>query len=193
MSLTFSKYADLSTVIPRDKMSMSRVTPCHTILTLVSPDAQGHVTQATPRCARCQVSASPGITSSTTRASRRGMKKYQAVIRLNNTATNSSFSDMSTLNLTNLDESRPEIDLSGAVTPVTYYTLDSRRLASRHQKHQDERKLYHATKQFNLNVEKGLKILQEGGFVDETPESVAKFLFRQERLSKKQIGKFKLH
>ena len=31
--------------------------------------------------------------------------------------------------------------------------------------------------------------MQEGGFVDETPESVAKFLFRQERLSKKQIGK----
>ena len=171
---------------------MSRHTMSH-MLTLVSPDAQGLVTQATPRCARCQVSASPSLTSSTTRASRRGMKKYQAVIRLNNTATNSSFSDMSTLNLTSLDESRPEIDLSVAVTPVTYYTLDSRRLATRHQKHQDERKLYHATKQFNLNVEKGLKILLEGGIVDETPESVAKFLFRQERLSKKQIGKFKLH
>ena len=71
--------------------------------------------------------------------------------------------------------------------------INSRRLARRHQKHQDKRKLYHATKQFNLNLEKGLKILQEGGFVDETPESVAKFLFRQERLSKKQIGKFKLH
>ena len=169
------------------------VSHTHTIVTLVSADAQGNVTQATPRCARCQVSASPALTGSTTRASRRGMKKYQAVIRLNNTANNSSFSDMSTLNLTNLDESRPEIDLSGAVTPVAYYTLDSRRLASRHQKNQEERKLYHATKQFNLNVEKGLKILMEGGFVDETPESVAKFLFRQERLSKKQIGKFKLH
>ena len=51
------------------------------------------------------------------------------------------------------------------------------------------RKLLYGIKHFNLNVQKGLKILQEGGFVDETPESVAKFLFRQERLSKKQIGK----
>ena len=48
----------------------------------------------------------------------------------------------------------------------------------------------HGIKHFNLDVQKGLKILQEGGFVDETAESVAKFLFRQERLSKKQIGKF---
>ena len=150
------------------------------------------MTETRPRCASCQASASPALTGSQTRSSRRGMKKYQAVIRLNNTVNTSSFSDMSTLNLTSLDESRPEIDLSGAVTPVTYYTLDSRRLASRHQKNQDERKLYHAIKHFNLNVEKGLKILKDGGFVDDTPESVAKFLFRQERLSKKQIGKFKL-
>jgi Sec7-like guanine-nucleotide exchange factor len=39
-----------------------------------------------------------------------------------------------------------------------------------------------------LEPERGLKYLEESGFVDQTPESIAKFLFRQERLSKKQIG-----
>ena len=34
--------------------------------------------------------------------------------------------------------------------------------------------------------------MEESGFVDQTAESIAKFLFRQERLSKKQIGKTKL-
>ena len=96
---------------------------------------------------------------------------------------------MSTLNLTNLDESRPELDLTYDKSVTTYYTLDSRRLASK-QKNQDERKLLYGIKHFNLNVQKGLKILQEAGFVDETPESVANFLFRQERLSKKQIGMY---
>ena len=140
------------------------------------------------------------------------MKKYQAVIRLNNSST-TSYSDMSTLNLTNLDESRPELDLTYSGQSVnTYYTLDSRRLASRHQKNQQERweelhllkiqlpnnpifhcrKLLYGIKHFNLNVEKGLKYLQDGGFVDDTPESVGQFLFRQERLSKKQIGKLRL-
>ena len=96
---------------------------------------------------------------------------------------------MSTLNLTNLDESRPELDTTYDKSVTTYYTLDSRRLANR-QKNQDERKLLYGIKHFNLNVQKGLKILQEAGFVDETPESVANFLFRQERLSKKQIGMY---
>ena len=40
-----------------------------------------------------------------------------------------------------------------------------------------------------MDPEEGLKYLQEFNFIDNTPESVAKFLFRQERLSKKQIGK----
>ena len=85
----------------------------------------------TARCECCQ------LTPSTTGRSR-GMKKYQAVIRLN--SSNTSYSDMSTLNLTNLDESRPELDLTYSGQSVnTYYTLDSRRLAGRHQKHQQER------------------------------------------------------
>ena len=50
------------------------------------------------------------------------------------------------------------------------------------------RKLLNGIKQFNLDPERGLKYLEESGFLENTPESVAKFLFRQERLSKKQIG-----
>ena len=127
------------------------------------------------------------LSNFTTRHSR-GMKKYQAVIRLNNSINSSSYSDISTLNLTNLDESRSELDLTYHGEHVTtYYTIDSRRLG-KHKKNQEEQKLFFGIKHFNLNVQKGLKILQEGGFVEKSSESVANFLFRQERLSKKQIG-----
>lgn len=138
-------------------------------------------------CQGCvQACSTPAMASD---KKRRGMKKYQALIRLNNSSMSVS-SDVSTLNLTNLDESRPELDMTCDSTKAVtaYYTIDSRRLASKHQRNQDERKLLYGIKHFNLNSKKGLKILQESGFVDESPESVAKFLFRQERLSKKQIG-----
>ena len=42
----------------------------------------------------------------------------------------------------------------------------------------------------NCSPLKGLKLLEARGFLEMTPESVAQFLFRQERLSKKQIGTF---
>ena len=143
----------------------------------------------TTRCHCCQMESSANLTPATN-GKVRGMKKYQAVIRLNNSVNTSSYSDVSTLNLTNLDESKPELDLTyNGQAVTTYYTIDSRRLG-KHQKNQEERKLLHGIKHFNLNVQKGLKILQEGGFVDKSPESVAIFLFRQERLSKKQIGAF---
>ncbi|XP_023349535.1 cytohesin-3 isoform X2 [Eurytemora carolleeae] len=110
---------------------------------------------------------------------REKMRKYHAVIRLNN-----STSDMSTLDLSNLEEGEvPE-------NPALYYTIDSRRLASKHKKSLKERKLLNGVKRFNLDPEEGLKYLQEFNFIDNKPESVAKFLFRQERLSKKQIGKY---
>jgi len=164
---------------------------CENVATTTSISDEGNVTTAPQKCHCCELESSGVTTPASSTGKQRGMKKYQAVIRLNNSVNTSSYSDMSTLNLTNLDESRPEIDLSYNGQPVTaYYTLDSRRTISKHQKNQDERKLLYGIKHFNLNVQKGLKILQEGGFVDETPESVAKFLFRQERLSKKQIGKY---
>ena len=52
----------------------------------------------------------------------------------------------------------------------------------------DEGLLFQAIKRFNLDADKGLKLLVERGFIEMTPESVAHFLFNQERLSKKQIG-----
>ena len=52
------------------------------------------------------------------------------------------------------------------------------------------RMLLYGVKQFNLQPDRGLKYLEENGFLENTPESVAKFLFRQERLSKKQIGQW---
>ena len=48
--------------------------------------------------------------------------------------------------------------------------------------------MLYGVKQFNLHPERGLKYLEENGFLENSPESVARFLFRQERLSKKQIG-----
>ena len=51
------------------------------------------------------------------------------------------------------------------------------------------RRLLTGVKQFNLEPERGLSYLEEAGFFSHTPQGVAKFLFRQERLSKKQIGK----
>ena len=52
----------------------------------------------------------------------------------------------------------------------------------------DKGQLFQAIKRFNLDGEKGLKLLEERDFIKMTPESVAAFLFHQERLSKKQIG-----
>ena len=56
----------------------------------------------------------------------------------------------------------------------------------------DFRILLYGVKQFNLHPERGLKYLEENGFLENTPPSLAKFLFRQERLSKKQIGELRV-
>jgi len=98
---------------------------------------------------------------------------------------------MSELDLVSMDSSRADMTTMSALsTPsiadtTTYYTLDAKRLASKHKKNQQDRMLLHGVKQFNLQPERGLKYLQENGFLESTPESVAK-----ERLSKKQIGKY---
>ena len=76
---------------------------------------------------------------------REKMRKYHAVIRLNSTNSNS---DLSTLDLANIDESQPELDFVLNVSagdvgtighPNMYYTIDSRRLASKHKKSQHDR------------------------------------------------------
>jgi len=103
----------------------------------------------------------------------------------------SCYPDMSTLDLSTLDvESGVREGVENVNPAALYYTIDSRRLASKHKKSLRERKLWNGVKQFNLDPERGLKYLQEFGFIKSDPESVAKFLFRQERLSKKQIGKY---
>jgi len=90
-----------------------------------------------------------------------------------------------------LNMSADEIPSLGQAQPNVYYTIDSRRLASKHKKSQRDRKLLYGVKQFNLEPKRGLEYLHDSGFVDcESAESVATFLFRQERLSKKQVGAY---
>ena len=72
--------------------------------------------------------------------------------------------------------------------PRHYYTIDARRLASRHKTSQQDKQVLYGVKQFNLDPEKGLKYLEEKCVIEFTPDSIAKFLFDQDRLSKKQIG-----
>lgn len=60
--------------------------------------------------------------------------------------------------------------------------------ADRGERRKDQGQLFQAIKRFNLDADKGLKLLVEREFIEMTPESVAHFLFNQERLSKKQIG-----
>ena len=106
--------------------------------TLCDPvDSDLSSTRNMHQCSCCQLNDS--VTPNRSVKPREKMRKYHAVIRLNST---NSCSDMSTLNLTTFDESRPELDLVLNVDgqPITtYYTIDSRRLASKHQKSQHDR------------------------------------------------------
>jgi len=103
----------------------------------------------------------------------------------------SCYPDMSTLDLSNLAVDGVNGGENNVpANPALYYTIDSRRLASKHKKSLRERKLWNGVKQFNLDPDRGLQYLQEFQFIKSDAESVAKFLFRQERLSKKQIGKY---
>merc|ERR550534_1895818 len=61
--------------------------------------------------------------------------------------------DLSTLDLGNIDESRDELDFMLNVTSTDklgqtsiYYTMDSRRMASKHKKNQQDRKLLYGVK-----------------------------------------------
>ena len=71
--------------------------------------------------------------------------------------------------------------------------MDSR-VASRHTKGANslrDKKLLYAVKQFNLEPSRGITLLDESGFVNRSdPKALAGFLFREGRLSKKQIGAF---
>ena len=74
-------------------------------------------------------------------------------------------------------------------SPVTNVEdLNSSKESSGERRKKDQGQLFQAIKRFNLHPDKGLKLLEERGFIEMTPESIALFLFNQERLSKKQIG-----
>ena len=63
------------------------------------------------------------------------MRKYQAVIKLPLNSSHNSCSDMSSLDLVSLDNSNMDI----STNLPTYYTLDTKRLASKHKKTQHDR------------------------------------------------------
>jgi len=129
---------------------------------------------------------------------RKGMRKYAAVIRLTNHSSYSNISssiDLDSLASFDMDDEDLAPGRSMSVgtqdgTPTSGTATIDRSLSSRSKKQQRDRLLLHGVKQFNLDPVKGLKLLVERGFLEMTAESVAKFLFRQERLSKKQIGTF---
>jgi len=107
-------------------------------------------------------------------------------------STNTTIADTNSVDLSSLDSflgqnsddftsTKSDEDTCPVVDGREDSTSEARRIG-------DKGKLFQAIKQFNLDADRGLKLLEERGFVRMTPESVAQFLFNQERLSKKQIG-----
>ena len=72
-----------------------------------------------------------------------------------------------------------------------YHTLDLKLLTSRQKTNNRCKLLLQGVKKFNLEPESGLEFLLDNNLVRGSPDSVANFLFQQDRLSKKQIGKVK--
>ncbi|TRY80813.1 hypothetical protein TCAL_09275 [Tigriopus californicus] len=73
-----------------------------------------------------------------------------------------------------------------------YFTLDPRRQGSKHyKKSMRDKSLLYGIKQYNLEPKRGIEYLLNAGFLPENDaKSVAQFLFREGRLSKRQIGKY---
>lgn len=76
------------------------------------------------------------------RPSRDKMRKYHGVIQLLNSSNSNS--DLSTLDLNTIEtDARPDLDLTLNMSTTSgessYYTIDSRRLASKHKKTQQDR------------------------------------------------------
>ena len=107
-------------------------------------------------------------------------------------STNTTTADTNSVDLSSLDSflGRNSDDFTSTKSDEdTCPVVDGREEStSQARRIRDKEKLFQAIKQFNLDADKGLKLLEERGFVRMTPESVAHFLFNQERLSKKQIG-----
>jgi Sec7-like guanine-nucleotide exchange factor len=102
-------------------------------------------------------------------------------------------SSLTSLNSADEVESESTLKANISLPPDAYFTIDPRNLASKHcsRKSLVNKNLMHGVKQFNLDPKKGLESLSKGGFLNtESPKEVALFLFREGRLSKKQIGAF---
>ena len=124
MSLTTPELAEVS-------CSTSRSTDC---IDLESGLCSGEVAEF------CHSPPTPVL-----RSNKEKMRKYHGVIKLLNSSNSNS--DLSTLDLASMADSRPgmEMVLDMSSTSVStsgdssYYTIDSRRLASKHKKSQQDR------------------------------------------------------
>ena len=80
-------------------------------------------------------------------------------------------------------------DLSKELELQHHHTVDVGKFSSRQKSSQFSKYLMDGMKKFNVNPSVGLKYLEEKSILTMNAENVAHFLFDQNRLSKKQIGK----
>jgi len=100
-------------------------------------------------------------------------------------------SSLTTLNSTDTGYESSKANIS--CPSEKYFTIDGRNLSSKHvsQKSLQDKKLLHGVKQFNLDAKRGLEYLSKSGILNKSSaKEVALFLYREGRLSKKQIGTF---
>ena len=76
----------------------------------------------------------PGEARTSVRSTRERMRKYHGVIKLLDTSNSNS--DLSTLDLGTIEA---DINVSATSGDSSYYTIDSRRLTSKHMKSQQDR------------------------------------------------------
>jgi len=100
-----------------------------------------------------------------------------------------SFGKMS-LESTSVEPSNSFDVYNSGVRKGFYHTLDLNLLTSRQKTNNRCKLLLQGVKKFNLEPESGLEFLLNNNLVQDSPDSVANFLFQQDRLSKKQIGSY---
>ena len=126
------------------------------------------------------------------------MESFTSLLRPSTNSIDSDASGISTFRVTSADLDLSSLDSLMGMNSDDFTShksslvtnpadLNSRKEGSPDEG-KDKEKLLYALKRFNLDAGKGLKLLEERGFLAMTPDSVAHFLFHQERLSKKQIG-----
>jgi len=119
------------------------------------------------------------------------MQRSISVNNQNLMYTKPQSSSLTTLNSTDTGYESSKANIS--CPSEKYFTIDGRNLGSKHvsQKSLQDKKLLHGVKQFNLDAKNGLEYLSKSGILNKTSaKEVALFLFREGRLSKKQIGVF---